>query len=295
MEKINLIIDTDMGPDCDDAGALGIAHILCKRQDANILAVTHCTSNPYGAGCIDAINIAFGKGDTPVGTLKKEGFLDNEEYRKYNKFIALNFPNKFGSKGFLAKPATQVMREVLEKAEDNSVVLVAIGPLTNIAMLLKEELDLVKRKVKLLVSMAGCFNETQPTLMSEWNVLMDVDAAKTTAELFPNEIVFAPFELGESIITGKSFGKMPSCHPVRKAYELHSPQGRSSWDLTAMWYALCGVKPFFELSPKGRVSINSEGHSVFTQDDDGNHRFLINKKDPKEIATALDHLWEAVE
>ncbi|NRF95128.1 hypothetical protein HQN89_30025 [Paenibacillus frigoriresistens] len=58
-----VILDTDMGPDCDDAGALAILHALVDRGEAELLAVTHCTSNPWGAGCIDAINVYYGGWD----------------------------------------------------------------------------------------------------------------------------------------------------------------------------------------------------------------------------------------
>lgn len=38
MKKI--IIDTDIGWDCDDAGALALIHSLCNKGEAELLAVT---------------------------------------------------------------------------------------------------------------------------------------------------------------------------------------------------------------------------------------------------------------
>ena len=51
-----IILDTDMGPDCDDAGALAVLHALADRGKASILGVMYCTSIPTGPACIDAIN-----------------------------------------------------------------------------------------------------------------------------------------------------------------------------------------------------------------------------------------------
>ena len=63
---IKIIFDTDIGNDCDDAGTLAMLHHLCDKGEAELLAVTHCYSNPYFAGCIDAINRYFGR-EVPVG------------------------------------------------------------------------------------------------------------------------------------------------------------------------------------------------------------------------------------
>ena len=66
---VKIILDTDMGPDCDDAGALALLHKLEKLGEAEILAVMHCTSSIWGPGCIDAINTYYKRPDIPIGTL----------------------------------------------------------------------------------------------------------------------------------------------------------------------------------------------------------------------------------
>ena len=55
--KKNIILDTDIGPDCDDAAALAMLNLYADQGLCRILGITHCTSNPYGAGTIDAINL----------------------------------------------------------------------------------------------------------------------------------------------------------------------------------------------------------------------------------------------
>ena len=99
---VPIILDTDIGPDCDDAGALAVLHGLAKRGEARIVGVMHCTSSPWGAGCIDAINAYYGRPDIPVGSLpEEEGFLREERYEKYNRFVAQQFSNRFRAAGEL--------------------------------------------------------------------------------------------------------------------------------------------------------------------------------------------------
>jgi len=57
---IQIILDTDIGMDCDDAGALLILLRLMEAQKCELLAITHCTSNPYGAMAINAIDRYYG-------------------------------------------------------------------------------------------------------------------------------------------------------------------------------------------------------------------------------------------
>lgn len=295
MDNIKLILDTDIGPDCDDAGAIGLLHILSRKKDVDILAMTHCTSSPYGCGCIDAINIAFGKKDIPIGTLQKAGFLDAPEYYKYNKYITENYDNRYKI-GKKPNPAIDVLKNVLVKAEDESVTVVSIGPLTNLAQLVNDEQGkgLVKDKVKLLVSMAGCFTEEINNVpYAEWNVEMDIKAAQLVLEKWESDIVFALFETGIDIITGVSWGTMSENNPIRKAYELHSPGGRPSWDLTAIWYAVMGTEPHFKLSERGTITIEDDGKSLFTPDLTGRFRYLMlsQNTNASEIAGFIDKLW----
>jgi hypothetical protein len=82
----SVLVDTDIGPDCDDAGALAVLHALADRGGVEILGVMYALSNPYGAPCVDAINTYYGRADIPVGTLKDDDLLKNTT--AFNQFIA---------------------------------------------------------------------------------------------------------------------------------------------------------------------------------------------------------------
>ena len=117
-----IIIDTDIGPDCDDAAALAMANIYHKTGWVDVLAVIHCTSNPWGVGAIRRINQYYGH-DFEVATLKDEGFLVGKETEKYNKALALSSP----AIELEAMDSIALYRKLLANTEDGSIEIVAIG------------------------------------------------------------------------------------------------------------------------------------------------------------------------
>ncbi|MCA9428264.1 MAG: nucleoside hydrolase, partial [Candidatus Omnitrophica bacterium] len=63
-----VIFDTDMTGDCDDCGALAALHALADNGEVEILGcIASFGAVPYVAGCIDAINTYYGRGDLPIG------------------------------------------------------------------------------------------------------------------------------------------------------------------------------------------------------------------------------------
>jgi hypothetical protein len=292
-DSINLILDTDIGPDCDDAGALALLHILSKRKNITIHAITNCTSNSYAAGTIDAINLWYGQKNIPVGTFEKDGFLSDEDTQTYNKYITLNYKNRY-IPPVKAPGALEVLKKALRNTSDHSITLVAIGPLNNIAGLLSdnEGFELVKQKIVNMVYMGPAFD---PCTVG-WNNAMDIVSAVKVFDLWPTPVVISPSETGTPIITGRDFGSLPADHPVRLAYRLWNQgddkKGRSSWDLTAIWYAIMGAEPFFYLSETFDVKIGAKGEAIKTAVPGGRYRFLLNKMEPEKIAQDIDALWE---
>lgn len=289
-KRTQLILDTDIGPDCDDVGALALLHILARQHPTDFLAMTNCTSNPYACGTIDAINRCYGNPNIPIGTYEKPGFLEDGDSQKYNRYITQNYENAYRPPS-TPPGALSVLKKALREAEDKTVTFLSIGPLNNVANLIRdsEGYCLVKDKVRCLVSMSTGL------VKPEWNVVMDIPAAQTVFEKWPSPIVISVYETGASIITGRSFGSMPVDHPLPVAYRLHADgdekRGRMSWDLTAAWYALAGTEPFFYLSSPCNVSIDSNGLALYQDDSQGKCRILHNRMDPEQIAKHIDSMW----
>lgn len=300
LKPVPVILDTDMGPDCDDAGALAILHALAKQEESHILGVMHCTSNPYGVGCIDAINRFYDRPDIPVGTLRKEGFLTGPECERYNRYIAENYDNAYRCKP--APNAAEMYRKILAGQPDGSVVIISIGPLCNLADLLETRADryspldgvgLVSSKVRKLVLMAGWFeSDKNGSMQPEWNVLLDIPSAQAVLRKWSSPAVFCGFEVGEPVITGKEL--MRSCgseNPVRKAYELYTEgKGRSSWDLITVLIAVRGDCGLWEISRPGEVCIDESGISYFKEIDEGMHEIVKNKAPVEKIEQYIEAL-----
>src|SRR5258706_10764368 len=66
----NIIFDTDMGNDIDDALALAMLHAFQSRHEANLLAVTITKDNKWSAPYVDLVNTFYGHPDIPIGTIR---------------------------------------------------------------------------------------------------------------------------------------------------------------------------------------------------------------------------------
>ncbi|SFS87773.1 nucleoside hydrolase [Paenibacillus sp. BC26] len=293
---IRILLDTDIGPDCDDVGAVAVLHALEKLGEVRIAGMTHCTSSQWGAGCLDALNRFYGRGDIPIGTLTMPGFLDGDSgYAKYNKGITLGYPNRYQTEP--APDAVETMRKVLAEGEDGETVIVAIGPLINVMNLLESEGDLysplngmqlVSAKVSMLIAMGGHFPAGK-----EWNFEMHPASAAYVVAKWPTPIVFSGFEIGAPIHTGRSLtADLPDTHPLRKAYEWYVGEGetRHSWDLTAVLYAARGHHPFWELE-SGTATVDAQtGANDWKHNPNGNHAYLKAITSPSLVAEVLDNL-----
>lgn len=291
-KKVNLILDTDIGCDCDDAGAMAVMHRLADAGECNILAVTHCTSRPSGVQCADAINRYFGRPEIPVGTYDAPGFLDGEPYEKFSRAIATRFDHQFKN-GTTPENAVRVLRRALSGAEDKSVRIAAIGPLKNISLLLNSPADdiskstgrkLVLQKVNSLFVMGGHFAETssevfwgEQKMEAEWNILQDIESARNVTQNWPSPIVFVPYEIGAKIITGRLLlQKTAFDNPVHMAYSLYCGGPRESWDQATVLYAIreAYMAEYFLKSPFGGIEIDEKGVSRFNPHPSGKDCYL---------------------
>lgn len=292
MEEKHFILDTDIGPDCDDAAALALAILYARAQGYTLDAVMHCTSSPYGVGAARAIADWYGLKDLQVGTLKDEGFLSGEAMmEKYNKPLAQEVEPARRE----AEDAVKLYRKLLAGWPDGSVEIVAIGPLRNLGNLLLSEPDevsplsgraLAAAKVRRLTMMAGDFSENCD--WAEWNVEMDIASARRVADEWPGEMVYCGFEVGKAVIMLREPNALDERNPVRRAYRLHTQGvGRPSWDPCTVQWALGGSKSY-ERSRPGVIRVDEKGVTHFTEDEAGRHYYLILKIPPEDAAAEME-------
>lgn len=73
VQPVNLILDTDLGPDYDDVGAMALMHALADSGQVNILATVSSNKDEHVVPCIEVLNTYFKRPDIPVGAPKSEG------------------------------------------------------------------------------------------------------------------------------------------------------------------------------------------------------------------------------
>lgn len=298
-KPVKIILDTDFGNDCDDTGALAILHQMAYQGEAEILATMYPMNDSLGAGAIDAVNTYYGKPNIPVGTYK-----GNYEYKEkhndfYNSRLINDVPNDLRS-GKNAPDAIALYRKILATQPDESVTIVVVGPQRLVADLLVSEpdehsdlngKDLVKKKVKMLVSMGAEYPKGD-----EWNIKLCPDGARLVAEQWPTPVYYSGFEIGLQIMTGERLiTETPSDNPVRIAFETNpmvdSVKNRHSWDQTAVLFAVRGGKDYWDVK-KGKISIAEDGKNAWSEDGN-NHGYLIAKKPIPEMKKIIEDMMVA--
>lgn len=292
LTSIPIILDTDIGPDCDDVGAISVLHALANNGETEILGIMCCTSSQWGAPCINAINTYYGRDYLPIGTYKKSGFLMES---KYNQYLGQHFPNQLKS-GQDAADARELYRQVLAEQADRSVIICAIGPLNNLKDLLQTQADqysqlngydLVLQKVNALYVMGGKFPSG-----SEWNFQQDSSAAHMVVENWPTSITFCGFEIGEKIMTGKRLCLLGTKdNPVRTAYQLHTQgEARPSWDPATVLCAVRGSLDYWTVESGGVCAVASDGSNRWQTSDKRNHHYLKERMVPSKLAAIIEEL-----
>ena len=270
-QPVDIIFDTDLGNDVDDAVALVMLHRYADMGLANILAEGLSKEGEAPAHCMDIFNEWYGHKDVPFGII--HGGADCEtDAVNYARAVA----DEYGSKADVSalQESHILYRSILSSRPDHSVVFVTVGFSTNMARLLELDKDLVARKVKKLVMMAGNFTGEET---SEYNVWKDIESARKVVEEWPTEVVFAPYELGIQVnypgsVIENSFAGEEPLTTAYKAY-LPMPYDRPCWDPAALVYAVEGPAYFTESEP-GTITINPAGVSVLEPSKEGRHKVL---------------------
>jgi inosine-uridine nucleoside N-ribohydrolase len=286
---VRVIFDTDMGNDIDDALALGILHALETRGETKLLAVTITKDNPYAAAFVDLEDTFYRRGEIPIGMVKngktpKDSAMIRVPSERKNSDGSYVYPRRMALGA--APDAVAVLRQVLAREKDASVVIVQVGFSTNLARLLDSQADqssplngaqLAAQKVRLLVAMAGHFPPAQP----EFNVATDIPSAQKVFAEWPSPVVFSGFEIGQALLFPASSIERDFSwtrdHPVVDAYRnyMRMPYDRPTWDLTAALYAVRPEANYFSLSPNGTVRVDDKGNTLFIASAEGKHRYLI--------------------
>jgi inosine-uridine nucleoside N-ribohydrolase len=297
-QTVNLILDTDLGPDYDDVGAMALMYALADSGQVHVLATVSSNKDERVIPCMEVLNTYFNRPDMPVGAPKSEGgvTLTTWHKEKWTEYLPAHYPHKTARTSD-APDAVQIYRKVLAAQKDSSVVICTLGFFTNLKGLLLSEgdsysplsgMELVNRKVKYVVSMAACFPEGR-----EFNVHCDIPASKVVFTQWPTDIYLSGFEIGREVLTGKQVAKMPVVNsPVKDAYAMCLAEGdfdgRMSWDQTAVLTAIKGYENYYTIE-KGTVFVDDNGANTWEPSADGKHIRYIEKMPHTQVAALIEN------
>lgn len=300
-QPVRLIFDTDIAPDYDDVGAIAVLHALADQGEVSILATISSNKCWTTIPCLDVINTFYGRPHLPLAVVKGEG-ADNNTWHKGLKWTE-ELPKRYAHSSKFqtsaeAPDALQLYRKILSEQPDHSVTILTVGFLTNIRNLLQSAPDqysslsgkeLIRKKVKNLVSMAGAFPEGR-----EYNVYIDAKAAQTIVNEWPTEILFSGFEIGDKVLTGKRLAQSDiQENPIVDTYKMclaqDDPKGRQSWDQTATLVAVRGAEPYF-VEERGTIHVNDDGSNTWQPSANGKHARLIFKMTPEQVTDVIESL-----
>lgn len=306
-----VLLDTDIGPDCDDVGALAVLIYYAKQYGFPIGGICNCTSNQAGNGVIDAVCRRCGMETPPLGQWHGEGFMNDAEHRKYNVAVAEAHSEAYRNGTLPVEDEVTFYRKRLAAARDGEVMVISIGMFNNLAALLDSPADdisplngmeLVKAKVYALVSMAATLPQGR-----ECNVVSDYKSAERVFASWPTPIYLSDFHIGVNVKTGYGHITDPEAimaDPLPMSYHLYTKDWNwegavkgqnASYDLTAVQFAALGICDLYGLGTPGDLEFYAEVPDLpdatrFIENPMGNKIFMTKKVSDEAIAESLQKI-----
>lgn len=298
---VRVIFDTDMGPDYDDVGAITLLHAFADSGKATILATMASNTYEGVAAVLNLFNTYFGRPGIPIGVPKGRA-VNQRDKQHWTDSILGRYPHAV-MRNEQAEDAVTLYRKVLARQPDHSVVIITVGFLTNLAGVLHSGPDrysalngteLVRRKVRQLVSMAGKFPEGW-----EFNVMMDSAASGVVFGSWPTPVLLSGFEIGVKIKCGLPLVRDAAIHhdPVKDVFRICIPlaaedsAGRSSWDETAVLVGVCGYSPWYTVR-RGKMEVNKNGSDVWVDKAGGDQAHLVEALPVSAVQGLINRLME---
>jgi purine nucleosidase len=262
MHKI--ILDTDIGTDVDDALALAV---LLGSKEVDLIGITTVYGDARLRSTIamHLCSLLNRKIPTFIGESKplsgREIWMSGSEGKNFKDLDSFT-PETTSAVDFLVETVL---------AQPQSIDVIAIGPLTNIARAIQNNLHFAE-KVKRVWIMGGDFTQSRV----EHNFKCDIDAARIVLE---SSIPISILDLPSS---QKTIIRMDEIEQIRNApvfgallySEIMSWIEPRNQDWTIPHDPIAAlsllVPEFFESSAAGQVKIDSEGMSFWNESPSGN-------------------------
>ncbi len=215
-----ILLDTDIGTDVDDAVALAY---LLSHPDCELLGITTVTGEPEKRASLASVVCKAAGKDIPIYPGADHPMQGEQRQRVAQQASVL--PRWLHETNFPLNQATDFLADTI-RSHPSEVMLLTIGPLTNIGMLFSAHPD-IPELLAGLVMMGGNFNETGPEAgRIEWNVACDPMASEITYK--------APVQLHRSLGLNVTQQVMMSAEDVRERFT--APLFKSVLDMAEVWF-----------------------------------------------------------
>ncbi len=291
--KKKVILDTDMGVDCDDAVALALLLNKHRAGEIELLCVTASSTREGATATVKAINDYYGV-ELPIGAMALPA-IPCDAMNNYGKKVKEKYHVEDSD-----VDAVALLRKTLSQQEEK-VTLIVIGPQTNMARLMKSSpdeysslngQDLIKEKVEEIYCMGGSFIQNLDFLLrekisskisAEWNIVQDIPSAQYFVSHCNVPCTWIGWELGNNVLTRMGEGENPvwACmlfYAQSERYTYVSHFDRMSWDPIT---CICATQEYTEYltpSKKGNMTVLDNGVTEFTEADKGLHTVLLLKE-----------------
>jgi len=219
MTTVPVILDTDIGDDCDDTWALAM---LLRLPELDLKLVTTATGDTtYRAKIVARLLQTAGSDDKPIGIgipntgrptpPRQTGWVEGYTLDRYP--------------GLIHPDGVQAIIDTIMMSSE-PITLIAIGPLSNIAEALRREPRIADRTK--LVGMHGSFNWHISTNLSlslkpggrpEWNVVCDIPAAQAVFAAPWLSVTITPLDTcAHIVLDGERYQRLLASHdPLARA------------------------------------------------------------------------------
>lgn len=297
-----IIFDTDFGNDADDLGALIILNHLENEGECEVLAVMSYFSERDVIAAIDAVNLYYGNGDFPLAVSSHSSYTWQSSY---NASISDNFPHRYTNSD--VELTVNKYREILAKADDSSVTIVAVGPLGNIKELLESPADdysiltgkaLIEKKVKSFSIMGGGY----PAMDNEWNFWGDSEGVTLAVlEGITVPVTIVGYEVGEAIKIGSEFNLIDKNTPLYKGFMHFSANAswmkdnfkgeildNSCFDEITLLHAIYPDSPeWWQVLGGKRCTVDLRGNNQWVDDATSSHTYMVLSDDTSALRGEL--------
>lgn len=282
-----LVLADDQDSDVDGITMFALALRMVDLGEINLGLVDVVSNNDYAAPFTRAQLEYAGRGNTPMSVYK--GSSIGGSTTTLPSVTATRFRPGETRSNYSDVVATWTT--FLNSQADGNVIVANGGTCTNLAAVFAAIPALMLAKVSLVVQMGGNFVSSSS---SENNILQDIAAANALATSGLN-VVWAGYEVGNTIMTQIPLGTDPYQNPAKAGWDFQSDQlfsnKRMSWDLVAAFYAIRGGDGLFAESVPGDVSFAAvTSYTTFTPNPSGTNRYLTKTASDATIEAVFDEL-----